>query len=409
MTPRTSTLANGLTVLSLDLPAAVSASVGLFVDVGARHERAADNGLAHFLEHMVFKGSRARSARGIAEAIEDVGGSLNAWTARDITAFHARVLAADLPLAVELLGDLLLNPRFDPQDVEREREVVLSELAEARDTPDDQVWDHAQALAFPDQPMGRPILGTETTLAAMDRSALTGWLGDHYRGDSAVLAAAGAVDHDALVALAERWFAALPPGTAGDAMPAVWAGGALHERRRIEATQTVLAFAGPGLHAPDYYAAQLFATAMGGGMSSRLFQELREERGLAYSISASHNPYAETGLFAVSLATQPRQANAALDLTRALLADGATGLTPDELARAKAQLKASMLMAMEDAGGMMSWLGQRWLSHRRFVDVPDLVLAIDGVSLDAVRAAGAALLAGAPAQASVGPVKVAAC
>lgn len=403
MTPQVSTLPNGLTVLSLAMPATVSASVGLFVDVGARHESAERNGLAHFLEHMVFKGTRSRSARAIAEAIEDVGGQLNAWTARDTTAFHARVLAADLPLAVELLADLLLDSRFDAEDIEREREVVLSELAEARDTPDDLVWDLCQGLAFPEQPLGRPILGTEQTLESMDQSALQGWLDDHYRGDSAVLAAAGAVDHARVVALAERFFGTLGVGRARPHAPARWSGGTLHDRRKVEATQMVLGFEGPGLHDPGYFATQLFATALGGGMSSRLFQELREERGLAYSVSASHLGYHETGVFAVSLATQPKQAHGALALAREVLRAGAEGLTQEELQRAKAQLKASMLMAMEDAGGLMSWMGQRWLTHRRFLDVPELVRSIDAVQLEAVRTAGAALLAGTPAQASIGP------
>ncbi|QMW22633.1 M16 family metallopeptidase [Sandaracinobacteroides saxicola] len=403
MTPAVSTLGNGFTVATLTVPGVSTAAVGLYVDVGARHEAAADNGLAHFLEHMVFKGTRTRSARAIAEAIEDAGGSLNAWTARDVTAFHARTLASDVELGVELIADLVRNPRFDADDIEREREVVLSELGEARDTPDDLVWDVAQALAFPDQPLGRAILGDEGTLAAMDAAGLNRWLATHYRGAGSVLAAAGAVDHAALVRQAEGLFGDLAAEAGPVAEAGVWRGGSEHVKKRSEQAHIVLGFAGPGIHDPGYFATQLFATAAGGGMSSRLFQELREERGLAYSIGASHSPYAETGLFSVSMATQPRDAAQALDLSRATLAATAATLSPAELARAKAQLKASLLFAMEDMGGLSSWLGQRWLSHRAFIDVPALTATIDAVPLEAVRAAGAALLAGAQVEARVGP------
>jgi predicted Zn-dependent peptidase len=408
MTAEVTRLANGMAVLSWPIAHVSTAAVGLYADVGARHEDAAGNGLAHFLEHMVFKGAGVRDARAIAESIEDAGGQLNAWTSRDTTAFHARVLANEVARATDLIADLVLEPHFTDADIARERGVVASEIAEARDVPDDCVWDLAQATAWPGQPLGRPILGTEAGLERFDAAALRGWLGTHYRGPSLVLAAAGHVDHAALVAQAEARFGHLPADAGPAPTGGAWVGGAAHERRRIDQTQVVLAWEGPGVRGAGYLATQLFASLAGGGMSSRLFQELREERGLAYSVSASHGPYAETGLFAVHAATAPGDADRAVALARDVLRACAEGATPVELARAKAQLKAGSLMALEDAGGLASWAAQRWLSHGALLSMEALVADIDAVTLEDVRAAGAAMLGGQGVTAAVGPRKLAA-
>lgn len=400
---RVNRLPNGLRVASLAMPGLRTVAVALVADVGARHEAAHENGLAHLFEHMLFKGTASRSARDIAEAIEDVGGQLNAWTSRDGTMFHARVLARDLPLAVDLIADLVCAPRFDPADLALERQVVLSEIGEAADTPEDRVFDLAQALAWPDQPLGRPILGTADTLAGLGVEALAGWRQRHYAAPGLVLVAAGAVDHAALLALAERHLSALPGHAPPAAVPARFGGGVAAERRRSEQAHIVLAFPGPGLHAHDHYAAQLFATALGGGMSSRLFQELREDRGLAYSVSAHHQPHADAGLASIYLATRPAEAKRAtalaLDVARALAAT----LSPAELERARAQLKAGLLMGLENCAGMADWLGRTLVAFGRPVPVDEVEAAIDSVSVEAARAAGAAMLSGTVSLASVGP------
>jgi predicted Zn-dependent peptidase len=398
-----SVLANGLRVASLSMPVARSVAVALVADVGSRHETAQENGLAHLFEHMLFKGTAGRSARAIAEAIEDVGGQLNAWTSRDGTMFHARVLAADLPLAVELVADLVMAPRFDPADLALERQVVLSEIGEAADSPEDRVFDLAQALAFPDQPMGRPILGTAETLAGLDVPALSGWRDRHYAAPGLVLVAAGAVSHAQLLALAETHLAGLPGHAPPVALPACFAGGVAGEKRRTEQSHMVLAFAGPGLHAPDHHAAQLFATALGGGMSSRLFQELREDRGLAYSVSAHHQPHADTGMATIYLATAPADAPRAAALALEVARDLATTLSPAELDRARAQLKAGLLMGLESCVGQVDWLGRTLLAFGRAIPVSEVESMIDAVTVEAARAAGAAMLAGAPVLASIGP------
>lgn len=403
MTLRVSRLDNGFTIVSRFLPEVETAAVGLNADVGARHESAVENGLAHLFEHMVFKGTATRSARAIAEAIEDVGGSLNAWTSRDATVFHARVLAADMPLAVTLITDLVRDARFDAEDLEREREVVLSEIGEARDTPDDLVFDHVQMTAFPGQALGRPILGTGESLGGLDAVALRGWRDRQYRGEGLVLSAAGRVDHDALAAQAESLFGDLPAGRPDVPEAARWSGGWLGDDNRTEQVHIALAHEAPCTLAPDYFAAQVFATALGGGMSSRLFQEVREERGLAYSVSASHGSWADSGMLSLYLATQPRDAGAALELTREVAAATAAGLERLEVERARAQLKAGLLMGLEGCAGQAEWLGRVWLTYGRILPVAEVVAALDAVTVDAARAAGAAMLASPAALAAVGP------
>ena len=397
-----STLGNGLRVVSRAMPHVETVAVALHVDAGARHEAAGVNGVAHLFEHMVFKGTAHRGARAIAEQIEDVGGQLNAYTARDMTVFHARLLAADLVLGVEIIADLVTAPVFDVEETAREKQVVLQELGEARDTPDDIVWDHLQAAAFPDQPLGRSILGSEASIAALGPDELRGWLAEQYRASSCVLVAAGAVEHEALVALAERWLGSLPAGTRSATAPAHFAGGAQHDRRKFEQAHLTLGLAAPGHRDPAHDAALLFAQAAGGGASSRLFQELREERGLAYSVYASTTPYADAGLFGVYLATAKRDAAKALALTDEVLASTARELGQAELDRARAQVRASLLMSLETPGGWSEYLARSLLVHGRLVPPADVMARLDAVSVDAVRAAGAAMLAGPRARADVG-------
>lgn len=401
------TLPNGLTVLSDPMPGVATVAVGLYADTGSRLEAAEQNGLAHLFEHMVFKGAAGRSARAIAEAIEDVGGQLNAWTARDMTVFHARALASDLSLAVELIAGLVTAPDFDAGELEKERQVVLQELGEARDTPDDIVFDHLQAAAFPDQPIGRPVLGDEGTLAAIGPDALHTWRQGQYRAGSLVLAAAGAVEHAVLVALAQARLGGLPAGRRPDAAPAMFAPGAAHDCRRSEAAHVTLAWPGPGFHDPDLPAALLFTAAAGGGMSSRLFQELREERGLVYSVFAQHQPYDDCGLMSVYLAAAPCEAGKARALAEQVLADTAAGLDQAELDRARAQLRAGLLMGLEGCQGRADHSARSWLTHGRVMDPAEWLARLDAVSVEAARAAGAAMLGRGQARAIVGPKRAA--
>lgn len=396
-------LANGMRVATVAMPGLRTAAVGLCAAVGARHEEARENGIAHLFEHMLFKGTEVRDARGLAEAIEDVGGTLNAFTSRETTMFHARVMGADMPLAVALLAEMVTRPRFAEADLALEKQVVDAEIREACDLAEDRVFDLLQELAFPDQPLGRPILGTPATLEALDTGALRRWRDHRYRGPALVLVAAGAVSHEEVMAAAEPLFGGLPADPPAESVPGSFAGGVRAERRRADVTQVAIGLPGVSVHSAHHYAAELFVTALGGGASSRLFQEVREARGLAYSVSASHAPYADLGFATLHLATRPADAERATALVLEVARAAAASLTQAELERARVQLKAGLLMGLEGCAGRAGWVGQTLLTHGRVVPPEEVEAAIDSVTLADARAAGAAMLAGPIALASIGP------
>jgi len=395
-------LANGVTVAIDPMPGAQSVSIGLYAAVGSRSEPDGKGGLAHLLEHMVFKGARGRTARGIAEAIEDVGGSLNAWTARDQTVFHARTLAPDVGLALELIADLVRAPTLDEAELEREKLVILSELGECLDAPDDLIHDHLFEAAFGTQPLARPVLGREPTIRSITRGDCLDWLVRQYRPERLVIAAAGKIEPGRILLLAEALFgdleAAPPPAIA----PARFEGGTRADRRASE--QTHLAFAFPGLSAADPAAPALalFAQAVGGGMSSRLFQELREDRGLAYSIYAWAQGYAETGLFAVNLSTDKARAAEAMAMARDSVARAAEDMTEAELSRARAQIEAGLLMALETPQGRADSMARSIEIFGRIMTLDEMLAELRSVDAAAARAAGQAMLAGPCAIASIG-------
>ena len=402
MTARLHRLPNGFTVAIDPMPGAETLAVGLYAAVGSRSEPARLNGLAHMVEHMVFKGAGARDARAIAEDIEDVGGSLNAWTSREATAFHARLLGGDLALGVDVIADFVRAPRFDADELEREKGVVLSELGEARDTPDDIVFDDLNEACFPGQPLGKPVLGSEASIAAIGVADLNGWLDAHYRPGGLILAAAGKVDEDALLQLAESRFGDLAPGAPPPAPPAIFGGGARADKRRFD--QVHLAFAHEALPAdhPDAPALALFNQAAGGGMSSRLFQQVREELGLAYSIYSWVAGYRETGVLGVYCAADAGDAPRALALSRGILAEAAKGFTDAELARAKAQARAGLLMGLESVQARADHLARGIELRGRIVDPGESLAEIDAVTVNQVREVAGRVVAGAPALATVG-------
>jgi predicted Zn-dependent peptidase len=402
MMPRVHTLPNGLRVAVDPMAGVETAAIGLYADVGARSEPDGLTGLAHMVEHMVFKGAGSRDARAIAEDMEDRGAALNAWTARDHTAFQARLLADDLALGAEIIADFVRAPTFDAAELEREKGVVLAELGEARDTPDDIIHDHLQATAFPKQALGEPVLGHEETIAAIDCASLNRWVGEQYRPEGLVLAAAGRVDEDAFLRLAERLFGDMAAGAPPAPTAARFAGGRHHDRRRFDQLHVALAFPGVGHRDATVHALSLFASAAGGGMSSRLFQEVREKRGLAYSIYSWSHGYAETGLFGTYCAAGRADAGEALKLTRRVLAELADGLTQAELDRARAQAKAGRLMGLEGVAARADHLARALQVHGRIVPAAETVAELEAVTVGQARAAGAAALAGGEALASVG-------
>jgi len=395
-------LANGLTVAVDPLPGAESVAVGLYASVGSRSEPERLAGLAHLVEHMVFKGAGGRDTRALAEVIEDVGGSLNAWTARDQTVFHGRALARDLPLVAGLIADLVRAPHFDAEHLEREKQVILSELGEATDAPDDLVHDHLFEAAFDRQALGRPVLGSQRTIVAVTQQDCRDWLGREFVPSRLVLAASGKVDAAQLLSLAERLFGDIAPADPPPVAPAQFTGGVRNDPRSFEQAHWCLAFAGLPASDPLLPALGLFVQALGGGTSSRLFQELREEHGLAYSIYAWNQAFADTGLVGIACAAERRQAARSVELARDLLAATADGLTQAELDRARAQVEASLLMSLETAQGRADQMARSIEVLARIVPLDELLSQIRGVTVEEAREVGRALLDGPAAVASVG-------
>jgi len=401
--PQIHRLANGFTIAAEPMGWVDTLAISLHVDCGARHEDARTNGLAHLFEHMVFKGAGGRNARQISEAVENVGGYLNAFTSRDQTVFQARLLSENLDLGVELIADLVRKPHFDREDLAREKDVVLQELGEARDLPDDIINDHFHSTAWPGQAFGRPVLGDEASIAAITVDDFHSWTRLHYRPESVVLAAAGRIDFDRLVSLAEARFGDMKPAPRPVPEAAVYEGGRFVERRRLESAHILFGYEGVSYYHDDYYPLMLFSQAAGEGSSSRLFQAVREERGLAYSASSAVAAWRDTGMLSVYLATARREAQHATDLCRELLHQTAANFGAEELARAKAQIRATILMALESVQGRADRLGFQMLAHGKSLDPAEIVARVEACTLDQVRAVATRVLAGRETLATVGP------
>jgi predicted Zn-dependent peptidase len=377
-------LDNGVTLVCDPAPGYQTLALSVVAGRGARWEDEPRCGWSHLLEHMVFKGAGARSAREIVEAVEADGGQINAATGHERTSFQVRALAGGLPLALEVTADLVLRPTLDDQDLAREKNVVAQEIAEAADTPDDQVFELAQAAAFAGQPLGRPILGAPHTLAPADRPALDAWRETLYAPDRLVVSVAGAVDEDLLLRDAEAFFGAARAPDAFAPEAAVFTGGVSFERRRLEQAHLVFLLPGPGLTDADYWPFRLLAEILGGGMSSRLFQEVRERLGLAYAIDAYAEAWWDTGVLGVYAGCAPsdagRLADAVADEIKAMMA----GVSSAALARAKAQLKASLFMSGESLSARAEQAAVQILVFGDLVTPAAFAKAIDAVTTEAI-------------------------
>ncbi|MBM3644173.1 MAG: insulinase family protein [Alphaproteobacteria bacterium] len=404
--PRVTTLANGFRVVVDEMPTVESAALGVWVACGTRHETAALNGAAHLLEHMAFKGTRTRSARVIAEEIESVGGSLNAYTGREITAYHASVLKEDVGLGVEMIADILRHSVFDPDELQRERGVILQEIGQALDTPDDLIFDRFQETALPGQPLGRPVLGTAESVEAIGRDDLFAWLARHYTAENMVLSAAGRVEEARILELAERHFGSVARGTgsAGTVEPIRYVGGDGREDRTLEQAHLVLGCQGVGYRDPDYFAMAVFSTLFGGGMSSRLFQRIREERGLVYGIHSFNAAYADGGLFGIYAGTGEDDLEELVPAVCEELVAVAEGATDAELARARNQIKAGTLMALESSHARCEQAARHLLIHGRTIPYAEIVSRIEGVDRDAITRVVRRLLGSPLTVAALGPV-----
>jgi predicted Zn-dependent peptidase len=402
MTGSMHVLPNGLTVAVDPIPGAESVAVGLYASVGSRSEPEHLGGLAHLVEHMVFKGAGSRDARAIAEAIEDVGGVLNAWTARDQTVFHGRTLGKDCALLCELIADLIRAPRMDAEHIEREKAVILSELGEVVDSPDDLVHDHLFEAAFSEQALGRSILGREETLRAATRDDCLNWLRGELVPSRLVLAASGKVDENEILKLAERLFGDMEDWPGVPIGRAEFTGGVRNDRREFEQAHWCLGLPGVAASDPRMHALSIFVQALGGGMSSRLFQELREERGLAYSIGAWSQAFADVGIVTVSCAADRNRAVESMHLARDVIADAIETLDEAEVRRARAQIEAGLLMGLETAHGRADHMARSIEVFGRIVGADELLEQVRAVDAAAAREAGAIMIDGRAAVASVG-------
>lgn len=396
-------LPSGLTVITERMDRVETVSFGAYVGTGSRHERTEENGVSHFLEHMAFKGTERRSATAIAEEIEAVGGHINAYTAREQTAYYVKVLKEDTALAADIIGDILTHSTFEPEELERERGVILQEIGQANDTPDDIIFDHFQHVAFPDQPLGRPVLGSEDGIRGMPRTTLMGYMKRHYAHANTVIAAAGNLTHDAILDLVRTHFADLPSDPPPAMAGAAYQGGEFREDRDLDQVHIVLGFPSVGYGDPDYYPTLLLSTVLGGGMSSRLFQEIREKRGLVYSIYSFAAPYKDGGLFGIYAGTGESEAAELMPVTLGELRKVQSEVTEVELARARAQVKASLLMSLESTGSRIEQLARQIQIHGRVIPVEETIGKLNAVAPADIQRAAARHFRARPTLAAMGP------
>ena len=404
MTVRLTTLENGLRVATDTMDTVETVTLGAWVETGSRDEPAELNGISHFLEHMVFKGTERRTARAIAEEIEAVGGHINAYTSRENTAFYAKVLKEDVGLAVDLVSDIMMHATMDPAELEREKSVICQEIHQAHDTPDDVVFDLFQEQAFPDQPLGRPVLGTEDVVRSLTRDDIQKYLHVGYTAQDTVFCAAGRIDHDELVNMIGDAFGGLSTVQRNGREHADYRGGDHLLARDLEQLHLVLGFDGIGYKDDDFYAASVFSTLFGGGMSSRLFQEIREDRGLAYSIYSFLSCYEDAGLFGIYAGTSADETAELIPVIAAEAAKVIEDIHEDEITRARTQLKASILMARESTSSRVEQLARQVMLFGHHLTVDEIVAKVEAVDNAAVKSVAARLFSGTPTVTAVGPV-----
>ena len=403
---RVTTLPSGLVVVTERMDRVETVSFGAYVASGTRHEAAEENGVSHFLEHMAFKGTERRTAAGIAEEIEAVGGHINAYTAREQTAYYVKVLKEDTALGADIIGDILTHSTFDPDELERERGVILQEIGQTNDTPDDVIFDHFQETAYPNQPMGRPVLGTEKLIRGMKRDTLMRYMRTHYTTSNTLIAAAGNLHHEEIVDLAQRHFADLPTHPTHAPTAGTYAGGEFRESRDHDQVHIVLGFPAVGYSDPDYYPTLLLSTLLGGGMSSRLFQEIREKRGLVYSIYSFAAPQLDGGIFGIYAGTGESEAAELMPVTLDELQKVQTTVTEAELARARAQVKASLLMSLESTGSRCEQIARQIQVHGRIIPTAETVGKINAVTPHDIQRAATRIFRAAPTLATMGPANL---
>lgn len=406
MSIKVTTLEGGLRVVTDTVPEMETVALGVWADVGTRHEDLAHNGVAHMVEHMMFNGTPTRTSRQIAEAVEDVGGQINAYTSREVTAYYIHLLQNDMPLAMDILSDILQRPTFPDADLEKERDVIIQEIGMTNDTPDDVVFDYYQETAYPGQALGAPILGRADIIANMKKETLFDYVHRFYTPEKLVISAAGNIDHDTFAETARTMFSDLPKDTRQNYVPAAYKGGDKRVEKDLEQSHVVLGFRGINREDPDYYSAVILGTVLGGGMSSRLFQEIREKRGLVYSIYSSHSSYHDDGQFEIYAGTGPDSLNKLVPVTcDEIVKVMQDPISEAELNRAKAQIKAGILMSRESMLSRANRQAKHLINFGTAPDIAKLIAKVDAVTVYSVQKIAQRVFTGTPTLAALGPVK----
>lgn len=402
MSVQVTKLSNNLTIVSEHIDYVKSVSFGAYVKAGTRNELPQENGAAHFLEHMAFKGTKNRSALEIAETVEDVGGYMNAYTAREQTAYYVRLLEEDTSFGVNLIGDLLTHSIFDPKELERERNVIIQEIGQARDNPDDVVFDNFQGCAYPDQPMGRTILGPSSLIKSLSRESLMAYMSKQYASKNIFIAASGAINHDDLVKRCEDAFADISNHEPPVKEAAKYVGGQVHEKREMDQVQILLGFESPSYLDETYYASKVLALILGGGMASRLFQEIRERLGLVYSVYAFLHTFEDSGLFGISAGTSPEKIDQLLPAILEQLAQVCENIKDEEIKRAKAQLKSALVMSLESTSSRGAQIAQQMMIRGRPVPIEETLAKIKNIQKQDILNVGKKIFSTKPVMSTIG-------
>ncbi|MCP8897150.1 insulinase family protein [Shinella daejeonensis] len=408
MTVDCTRLASGLTVVTQSMPHLESVALGVWIKSGSRNETTDEHGIAHLLEHMAFKGTGRRSARQIAEEIENVGGEVNAATSTETTSYYARVLKDHTSLAVDILADILTESAFDEEELRREKQVILQEIGAANDTPDDVVFDRFSEVAYRDQIIGRAILGTPETVLSFSPGEIRTYLDRNYTTDRMFVVAAGAVDHDEFVREVESRFSTLPtaPGTPPSFEAATYTGGDVRETRDLMDAQVLLGFEGKAYHARDFYCSQILANILGGGMSSRLFQEVREHRGLCYSIYAFHWGFSDTGIFGIHAATGGENLPELMPVIFQELRRASEEIDQQEIERARAQIRAQLLMGQESPAARAGQIARQMMLYGRPIPNEEMMERLEGITISRLTdLAGRLFFDTVPTLSAIGPVE----
>ncbi|MBB5274506.1 putative Zn-dependent peptidase [Rhizobium rosettiformans] len=400
-------LPSGLTVVTENMPHLESVALGTWIKSGSRNETEAEHGIAHLLEHMAFKGTNQRTARQIAEEIENVGGEVNAATSTETTSYYARVLKDNVPLAVDILADILTDSVFDEEELEREKHVILQEIGAADDTPDDVVFDRFSEQAYRGQTIGRSILGTPETVQSFTSGQIRNYLSRNYTTDRMFVVAAGKVDHDAFVKQVEQRFASLPttPSSTPVMDAARYTGGESRVERDLMDTQVLLGFEGKAYHMRDFYCSQILANILGGGMSSRLFQEVREIRGLCYSVYAFHWGFSDTGIFGIHAATGGENLPELVPVIIEELRKASEHIDSQEIERSRAQIRAQLLMGQESPAARAGQIARQMMLYGRTIPNQEMMERIAGITTQRLTdLAGRLFFDTAPTLSAIGPV-----